>query len=292
MKMNIRMKFLYLSCLLTVLALSFACTPPATNSNATTNANETANANESANEINANSETTNGASAINADEPNEYSAKVSINVETMGDNKTKTPTLTANVARDGENRRMELSMPNGEKIIYLTIGEKQYIVAPARKQYAELDKETLGVEVRKLLTPDQIINQVKALKGVKKAGEEKYNDMDVVKYTYQGESETNTKAGEVEAESYVLVDKATNLPVKSVTNVQSDSGQVKGVSGLKIVTEISDIKTELEDNLFEEPKDFEKVEAEQVRSQAKAFFDAAQLIVGQMLKANQASNSQ
>ena len=287
MRIKLKGKLFYFLSLFVIVGLGIACTSPASNSTPTTNANETSNANADANgETNANGESTGESSAIEAGEPEEYKATVSINAETLGESKTKIPTLKANVARKGENRWMEVATPTGEKFVYLTIGEKQLVVAPARKQYAELDKEAVGFEVRKLLTPDQIVNQVKAIKGVKKSGEEKYNGKDVIKYTYQGESETNTKAGELEAESYVLVDKETNLPVKSVTVIESDSAQVKGVSGMRITTEISDINTEVDEKLFEEPKDFEKVKAEQVRSQLKAFFDAAQLIVGQMLKSN------
>lgn len=276
-----------------IIGLSLACNPTATNTNtnSTTNINETSNSNSDTNANNSNAETNTDSSAIESEEPNTYQATVILRLETKGDNNTATPKLQANVARDGENRRMELSAPNGEKIIYLTVGEKQFIIAPARKQYAELNKETLGVEVRKLLTPDQIVNQVKSFKGVKKVGEEKFNDRDVVKYTFDATTNTQTKAGTVETESYVLVDKETNLPVQSVTNMQSQSSEVQGVSGLKVVTEINNIKTEVDKSLFEEPKDYKKVEAEEVRSQLKAFFDMAQLVVGQVLKASQPSGN-
>lgn len=288
MKITLKGKLFYFLSLFVIVGLGFACTPPDANTSPTTNSNQTENANLDANsETKVNTESNGETSAIETEEPEEYKATVSINAETMGETKTKIPTLKANVARKGENRRMEVSTPTGEKFVYLTVGDKQFVIAPARKQYAELDKEAVGFEVRKILMPDQIVNQIKTLKGVKKAGEDKYNGRDVVKYTYEGESKTNTKAGEVESESIVLVDKETNLPIKSVFIAESDSAQVKGVSGMKITTEISDINTEVGEDLFAEPTDFEKVKPEQVRSQLQAFFDAAQLIVGQMLKSNQ-----
>lgn len=285
MKNKVNTKLFYLLGLLLVAGLSFACQAPAPTTNTETEAN-TANVNaETANDAGETSPA--GTNLIETSEPETYQATVSLSAETEGETKTATPKLIAKVARDGANRRMEFNMPNGEKIIYLTVGDEQYIVAPARKQYAELDKELLGVDVRKLMTPDQIVNQVKALQGVKRVGEEKYNGRDVVKYTFAATTETATKAGEVETESFVLVDKETNLPIRSVTNIQSESGKVQGVSGLKIVNEISDIQTEVDESLFKKPEDFEKVEAEEVRKQVKAFFDTAQILVQQVLRTNQ-----
>lgn len=274
--------------------LGISCGPPASNTNvsiapANSVVNSSANANSQTN-ANANINTV-ASSAIETTEPNTYQATVSLHIETKGDNKTQTPKLQANVARDGADRRMELTMPNGEKIIYLTIGDRQFMIAPARKQYAELNKDTLGVDVRKLLTPDQIVDQVKNFKGVQRSGEEKYEGRDVVKYTFNAIANTQTKAGEIETDSYVLVDKETNLPILSVTDMASASGQVQGVSGLKVITDISNIKTEVDKTLFEEPKDLNKVDAEVVKGQAKAFFDMAQLVLGQLLRAGQPASN-
>lgn len=278
-----------------IVGLSIACTPPAANTNVSTNGNTTvnadANANSDMNMNSSNSEAINDSSAIEAEEPNKYQATVVLSAETKGKTNTAIPKLTANVARDGENRRMEISMPNGEKVIYLTVGEKQYIISPARKQYAELDKESLGVDVRKVLTPDQIVSQVKRYKGVRRVGEEEYKGRNVIKYDFASTTDTQTKAGEIDTESYILVDKETNLPVRSVTNMQSESGQVQGISGLQIVTEINDIKTEVDESLFKEPTDYKKVESEEIRTQLKSYFDAAQLVLGQLLKASQSANN-
>ncbi|MEZ5426247.1 MAG: hypothetical protein R2747_08285 [Pyrinomonadaceae bacterium] len=278
-----------------ICALGLACDPVPTDSNANANSPADANTNSNSNaNSNANANASNSATdpvAFETEEPDQYQATVSLSIETTGENKTAIPKLQADVARQGDNRRMEFTAPNGEKIVYLTVGDKQLVIAPARRQYAELNKETLGVDVRKILTPDQMVDQVKKYEGVKRAGEEKFNGRDVVKYTFEATTDTQTKAGTVETESYFLVDKETKLPVQSVTFVQSQSGEVKGISGLKVVTEINNIKTDVDKSLFEEPKDFKKVEPEEVRSQLKAFFDMAQLVVGQLLKTSQNPNN-
>lgn len=269
---------------LTVAMLGVTACNPATDVN-TDNTNDNA-ANTNDNAFNANTTTNaNAAAAIEAAEPDKYSATVSISVETQSRNnaESRIPTLQANVARDGENRRMELTMPNGEKLIYLTRGSEQFLVAPARKQYAELNEETLGVEIRKLMMPDDIVNRVKSLKGVERAGNEKYKGRDVTKYTFENTAETGTTSGEVTTESFVLIDEETDLPLRLEMVVQSEKGQVSGVSGLKAVTEISNLTTDVDDNAFEVPEGFDKVEASEVRSQVQTFFDAAQLVVGQLL---------
>lgn len=269
---------------LTVAMLGVTACNPATDVN-TDNTNDNA-ANTNDNAFNANTTTNaNAAAAIEAAEPDKYSATVSISVETQSRNnaESRIPTLQANVARDGENRRMELTMPNGEKLIYLTRGSEQFLVAPARKQYAELNEETLGVEIRKLMMPDDIVNRVKSLKGVERTGNEKYKGRDVTKYTFENTAETGTTSGEVTTESFVLIDEETDLPLRLEMVVQSEKGQVSGVSGLKAVTEISNLTTDVDDNAFEVPEGFDKVEASEVRSQVQTFFDAAQLVVGQLL---------
>lgn len=268
--------------LLTVAIVGLTACNPATETN-TNNANvNLTNTNENAVNTNTN---TNSTAAIEAAEPDEYKATVKISVETQGKDKasSKMPTLQANVARDGESRWMELTMPNGEKLIYLTRDGEQFIIAPARKQYAKLDKETLGFEVRKLMMPDDIVNRVKSLEGVERAGEETFNGRDVTKYTFRNTAETGTASGEVETKSFVLIDKETELPLRLVMDIESEKGQVSGVSGLKAVTEISNLTTTVDESLFALPEGYDKVEPEEVRKQVQTFIDAAQLVVGQLL---------
>jgi hypothetical protein len=200
------------------------------------------------------------------------------------------PTIGAMVARSGGDRVMEFALPTGEKVIYLDKGGMNYLILPNRKQYAELTKEAIGFEVRRLLMPEQIVQQVKTIPGVKLVGEETANGRTVVKYAYSGAANTQTAAGTVATESYVLVDKETSLPVRSETVSQSQSGgNVQGVNGVRIVTEMTDIKTAPDGNLFSLPSDFQKIDPEQVKAQANLVFQAVAAIIGQMV--NQASTN-
>ncbi len=285
MNFNIAKRILITITTVTVTTVAGGCVAN-TNTNADTNLDgNNTNVNENADLGNTN--TSSLGSVIDTGEPDEYQGVVSIGIQTSGDAKTKMPALEARVARDGENRWMELALPNGEKLIYLTVGDDQYVVAPARKQYAKLDEESLGFEVRKLLMPDQIVTQIKALEGVKRAGEEKYNGRDVVKYTFESSAETKSSAGEVETESFVLIDKETNLPLRSVIDIESKDGKVGGISKLKTVTEIRDLKTEVDDNLFKKPEGYDEVTPEEVRAQIQIFLNAAQLVIGQLIQSAQ-----
>lgn len=271
--------------------LGFACQPESTNNNISsnkTNINAVANnnANNNANVSNTNSSNETGI-VIETKEPEQYQATVTLKLETSGSQSLTMPPLKAEVARNGQDRRMEFSMPNGEKVVYLDKNSKQYIISPTRKQYAELNKESLGFDVRRMLMPEQIVNQMKNIKGVERVGEEKVDGRDVVKYRYAATTNTQTKAGNVETESYFLVDKETGLPLRSETVSESQSGNVQGISGLRLVTELNNVRTETTDELFALPTDFKMVAPEEIRQQVNTLFSAAVAIIGQMLKTAQ-----
>lgn len=275
--------------LLSVMAgLGLACQPQPTNTNINanvTNTNTKPNTNVNSNLSNTNSTNVTGV-VIETKEPEQYQATVTLKLETSGSQTMTMPPLKAEVARSGQDRRMEFGLPNGEKLIYLDKGGKQFVISPARQQYAELNQESLGFEVRRLLMPEQIVNQLKNVKGVERVGEEKVNGRDVIKYRYGATTNTQTKAGNVATESYILVDKETSLPLRSETVAESQ-GNVQGVQGLRFVTELNNIRMESPAELFAEPTDFKKVEPQEIRQQVNTLFSAAVVVIGQLLKTAQ-----
>lgn len=298
-----KQEFRNLSLLALLVGASFgaACQPSTTGGNVNSanlaNANLTTTANTFANGAgNANFETTNSnmsgaATAIDAKEPEKYQATVTAKFQTTGGQNTPIPNIKADVARSGADRRMEFTLPSGEKLVYLDRADKQLLISPNRKQYAELNKEALGFEVRRLLLPEQIVNQMKSLKGIERVGEEQMDGRTVVKYRYGATTNTQTQAGKVDTESFILVDKETNLPLRSVINAQSQNGNVQGVQGFNIVTEMSSIKTDVDQNLFAEPTGYEKVAPEVIKQQVNALFSVAMAFVGQMMKGAQQPNA-
>ena len=282
--------FLLGSIVLTAIMIAAGCQPPAGN---TTVANTTTVNTNSNSNTNANVGTIVTTKTITASEPEQYQANIKLTLETLGETqKASSPPLGAMVARSGADRVMEFALPTGEKIIYLDKGGVNYVILPNRKQYAELSKEALGFEVRRLLMPDQIVNQVKTIPGVRLVGDELSYGRKVVKYAYSGSANTQTQAGTVATESFVLVDKETGLPVRSETVSQSQSGgNVQGINGVRIVTEMTDIKTTPDANIFMLPSEFQKIDSEQVKAQANLIFNTIAAVIGQMVKQAQTAPS-
>src|SRR4051812_26818394 len=52
-------------------------------------------------------------------EPDQYQATVELKLQATGDKQATLPTISANVARSGGDRRMEFNLPNGDKVTYL-----------------------------------------------------------------------------------------------------------------------------------------------------------------------------
>src|SRR2546423_8343655 len=221
----------------------YACQPAAnTNVNSNANANtQPANAN-----TNAAANSSDASSAFNTSEPGKYSATLNFTIQTSGGDKALgIPSLSVQVARNGDDRRVEFKLPDGTPLIYLDHQNHHYVIAPSRKQYAELSPEATGTQLQKLMTPGQIVNDLKDKKGVERVGDDQINGRAADKYRYAASKNTNTQAGEVSAEAFVYIDKETGLPLRTELNAES-SGSVKGVNSARVVAEMRDIKTDVD----------------------------------------------
>jgi hypothetical protein len=225
---------------------------------------------------------------------------VTLKLETgTADKSTALAPLSAQVARMGGNKRMEFALPGGEKVIYLERDGKQFVISPQRKQYAELNKEALGVDPKSLLTPEQIVKKVKNIKGVERVGEEKFGDRDVIKYRYgataqvpsqpvntQPAANTQTTTN-VSTDAVILVDKETGLPLRSETFAESQNNAVAGVKSVRIVTEMTNVQMTADPKLFDEPTDFKKVPPEEIRAQADMIFRTLGALLTQVMNSQQ-----
>jgi len=264
------------------LLFSSAACQPAPNSNANSNAN-TQPANSRTSAVNANSESANNGITINAREPAKYSATLQLSLETEGgDRAIGIPSLSVQVARSGDDRRVEFKLPDGTPLVYLDHNNHHYVIVPGRKQYAELTQEATGVQMQKLMTPGQLVEDLKDLKGVERAGEGPMNGRLAEKYRYNASTNTNTKAGEVKAEAFVYVDKETGLPLRAELSAAS-SGDVKGVKAARVVAEMRDIKTDIEASQFEVPAGYAQVAPEKVREQIDALTSAVAAVLKAMM---------
>jgi hypothetical protein len=248
-----------------VLALG-GCRASQSNVNLNTNISNT---NAAAANSNSNVSTT-PISTIAAREPDTYKATLVFTAQTEGgDQAIGIPTISADVARRGEDRRVAFKLPDGSDLIYLDRAGTPYAIAPARKQYAELTPAATGFQLHKLMTPGQIVAQLDRLKGIQPAGEETINGRTALKYSYARTASTGTSAGEVSTQGFIFIDKETGLPLRAELFSEA-SGNVQGVKGAKLVAEMRDITTTVDPSLFEIPTGLNKVPEEQVRAQVNA----------------------
>src|SRR5215213_3658851 len=253
---------------LIVIAASGCASGPAANANVNTNINTNANVNANATGANINAST--APSTIAAREPESYRATLVFSAETEGGEKTiGIPTLSAEVARNGNDRRLSFKLPDGSDLIYLEHAGVQYGIAPGRKQYAELTPEATGFQIQKLMTPGQLVAYLDRLKGIEFVGEEQQQGRTALKYRYARTAQTSTSAGEVKTESFVYVDKDTGLPLRAELFSEA-TGNVQGVKGATVVAEMRNIQTNVDPSLFEIPPGLNKVSEAQVRAQVDA----------------------
>ena len=262
---------LVLAVSVTIIAAS-GCTRGPAESNVNLNINTNVNAN--ANLAPANANTATAPSTLAAREPDKYRATLVFSAQTEGGEKTiGIPPLTAEVAKNGADRRLSFKLPDGSDLIYLDHNSVPYAILPARKQYAELTPEATGFQLHKLMTPGQLVSYLDRLQGLQLVGEEQQMGRSAMKYRYERTSQTKTSAGDVKTESFVYIDKDTGLPLRAEIFSEA-SGNVQGVKGAAFVAEMRDITTDVDPSLFEVPAGYNKIPEAQVRQQVDAITNA------------------
>jgi hypothetical protein len=264
-----------------LVSIGAGCATPS-NTNANANTSIAANTNSAPANVNANS-SSGDPSVISAREPEKYRATLVFSAETGGGEKTiGIPTLSAVVARSGDDRRVAFKLPDGSDLIYIDSAAHHYVLLPARKQYAELTPEAVGFQIQKLMTPGQLVSYIEKVKGVQRVGEEPLNGRTAVKYSYSNTVKTETQAGEVKNQAFVYVDKDTGLPLRTELFAEA-SGNVKGVKSAKIVAEMRDISTDVDAATFEVPANLTKIPPEQIRAQLDAITNTATAVIKALL---------
>ncbi|HMF56578.1 MAG TPA: hypothetical protein VK619_09555, partial [Pyrinomonadaceae bacterium] len=234
---------------------------------------------------NTNANTTGSAGAtINAREPDSYTATLVVSAVTEGGERVVgVPELSAKVARNGSDRRVEFKLPNNETLIYIDHADQHYVIAQNRKQYAELTPEATGFQLQKLITPGQIADMIKRQKGFQYVGDEQYQGHTAEKYHFTGATQTGTQAGTVTSEINIFIDKATGLPLHAELFSEA-TGNVEGVHGARLVAEMRDIQTTADPSLFQvPPQGYTKVEPQAVRQQIDALTGTAAAIIKALL---------
>jgi len=255
---------------LVVIVMSGCARGPETTSNINTNINTNTSVTTNTNA----NVTTAPPSTIAAREPDTYRATLVFTAETEGGDKTiGIPTLSAEVARSGQDRRVSFKLPDGSDLVYLDHAGTHYAISPARKQYAELTPAATGFQLHKLMTPGQLVSYLDRLQGIQLVGEEQQSGRTALKYRYERTSQTKTSAGDVKTDSFIYIDKDTGLPLRAEIFSEA-SGNVQGVKAAAFVAEMRDINTEPDLSLFEVPAGYNKIPEAQVRQQVDAITNA------------------
>lgn len=260
--------FIFVLALSVTLITVSGCARGPAESNVNLNVNTNVNAN--ANVVAANANAATAPSTLAAREPQTYRATLVFSAETEGGEKTiGIPTLSAEVAKNGADRRLSFKLPDGSDLVYLERAGVHYAISPARKQYAELTPEATGFQLHRLMMPGQLVGYLDRLQGIQLVGEENLSGRTAIKYRYARTDQTKTSAGEVRTESFVFIDKDTGLPLRAELFSEA-SGNVQGARGATVVAEMRDISTEVDLSLFEVPAGLTKVSEQQVRQQVNA----------------------
>jgi hypothetical protein len=187
-----------------------------------------------------------GAAIIAAEEPDSYSATLRLSAESSDEHSAAPPSIEAEVARRGRDRRVSLRLPDGRQVVYLSRGGTRFVILPDSGQYAELTLREAGSDLLQLLTPARLVDYLKDQDGYVRAGEEELKGRMVVKYVAPGEARTGARAVGEAAESVVYVDKLTGLPLRA--ELASEAA-----GGARVVVEVRDFRTGADRGLFAMP---------------------------------------
>jgi outer membrane lipoprotein-sorting protein len=151
------------------------------------------------------------------------------------------------VARDGEMRRHESG-----KIVYIDGPEGKFVLLPNDKVYGDLTEEsTIASEISPegLLHEDSVTNT-----SYQKLGTEVIAGRNTNKYRIVVNSSPPLNVSQ--SETLMWIDEALQMPVRSET---------KSADGTRVTMELSEIKLEVDKDLFKVPKDFQKLTFSELR---------------------------
>lgn len=190
------------------------------------------------------------------EEPQRYTATRTITTVTA-DGRT---TITKNsIARNGELRRDE-SETNGQPVIYLTLPEGRFILLPEEKLFAaSTNDDTANDEGASDTSPDRLLHTEMITPGYQSLGTETINGRKLQKYRVV----VNNSAGENVSvgETLLWFDEALHMPVRT---------EINSPHGPRITTELSDVALNVDQRLFEIPKDYQKIEFNKLRERFKS----------------------
>jgi outer membrane lipoprotein-sorting protein len=154
------------------------------------------------------------------------------------------------VARDEESRRHESG-----KVVDLDVKEGKFVLLPAEKVYADLSEEsTINADQAEVTSPEGLLHEDSESTSYQKLGTESINGRNTNKYRIVV---NNSAAPNVsQSETLMWIDETLQMPVRSET---------KSADGTRVTIELSEIKLEVDKDLFKVPKDYQKLSFSELR---------------------------
>ena len=154
------------------------------------------------------------------------------------------------VARDGELRRHESG-----KIVYLDVPEGRFVLLPSEKVYADLkDEIRINADDASEISPEGLLHEDVTNTSYQKLGAESISGRNTSKYRIVVNSSEAPNVSQ--SETMMWIDEALQMPVKSET---------KSADGARVTMELSEIKLEVDKDLFKVPKDYQKLTFSELR---------------------------
>lgn len=187
-------------------------------------------------------------------EPDRYRAIRTLTVVTANGQPVTTKNL---IARDGDLRRAE-SQVASKTIAYLERPEGKFVLLPAEKIYAEITPDTSlpGNDDEDALerSPEGLLHADIGNTSYQTLGKEAIGARGTDKYrvVVNGAGTPNVSVNE----TLIWIDEALKMPIKSET---------KSSDGTRVSMELLDISLDVEQDLFQIPKDYNKVTFTELR---------------------------
>src|SRR6185369_3995675 len=141
------------------------------------------------------------------------------------------------------------------KVIYLEVPEGKFVLLPVEKVYADLTEgSTINADKDEEISPEGLLHEDSESTSYQKLGAESIGGRNTNKYRIVV---NNSAAPNVsQSETVMWVDEALQMPVRSET---------KSADGTRVMMELSEIKLEVDKDLFTVPKDFQKLTFSELR---------------------------
>ena len=163
------------------------------------------------------------------------------------------------IARDGELRREETDTGGVQRVVYLNLAERRFVLLPEEKVYADAtDVAHIESGDESESSPDRLLHTEPISTTYQRLGVESVNGRNTQKYRVVVNSSTGANVSG--SESIVWVDEALQMPIKS---------EMKSADGTWWKMELTDIVLEVDPGMFRIPEDYKKIAFSELRARLK-----------------------